>query len=98
MVDLLVACGRNEFGPRCTEVDLICVRTGACMPPTKAHGASGETMKTLRFGIEIETVGLGLKKLATVIQGVVGGTATFDGRGWQVTDAHGRVWNAVPDA
>ena len=54
-------------------------------------------MKTLKFGIEIETVGISREQLARAIQGVTGGTARDDGRGWQITDARGRSWRVVPD-
>jgi len=55
-------------------------------------------MKTLRYGIEIETVGLNRERLARAIQTAVGGEVVNEGRGWRVTDAAGRVWRAVPDA
>ena len=54
-------------------------------------------MKTLRYGIEIETVGLNRERLARAIQTVVGGDAVDEGRGWRVTDPTGRVWRVVPD-
>ena len=54
-------------------------------------------MKTLRYGIEIETVGLNRERLAQAIQTVVGGEAASEGHGWRVTDATGRVWRAVAD-
>ena len=56
------------------------------------------TMKTLRFGIEIETVGVPRGQLARAIHAVVGGTV--DGGGgdmWRITDAMGRVWQVVHD-
>jgi hypothetical protein len=55
------------------------------------------TMKGLRFGIEIETVGLDRERLARAIQGAVGGTVANDYRAWQVTDGKGRTWRVVPD-
>lgn len=55
------------------------------------------TMKGLRFGIEIETVGLDRERLARAIQGAVGGTVGNDYRAWHVTDAKGRTWRVVPD-
>lgn len=58
---------------------------------------STTTMKALRFGIEIETVGLTRDRLAQAIQGAVGGAVTADYRGAQVTDAKGRTWRVVPD-
>ncbi|TQF11038.1 VrlE [Myxococcus llanfairpwllgwyngyllgogerychwyrndrobwllllantysiliogogogochensis] len=54
-------------------------------------------MKTLRFGIEIETVGASRQKLAHAIQGAVGGRVSGDYQGWQVTDSQGRTWKVVPD-
>jgi hypothetical protein len=54
-------------------------------------------LKTLRYGIEIETVGLNRERLARAIQTVVGGDAVDEGRGWRVTDPTGRVWRVVPD-
>ncbi|WP_223738437.1 amidoligase family protein [Corallococcus sp. AS-1-12] len=54
-------------------------------------------MKTLRFGIEIETVGASRQKLAHAIQGAVGGHVSGDYRGWQVMDSQGRAWKVVPD-
>ncbi len=47
-------------------------------------------MKALRFGIEIETVGLSREKLARAIHSVVGGTVADDYRSWRITDARGR--------
>ncbi len=54
-------------------------------------------MKTLRFGIEIETVGLDKEGAARAIAGVVGGTARPAGSGWEAVAADGRIWRAVPD-
>ncbi|MFI5298962.1 MAG: amidoligase family protein [Polyangiales bacterium] len=56
-----------------------------------------DTMKRLPFGIEIECVGLERARLAAAIQGALGGDATHDYRGSQVTDAKQRVWRIVPD-
>jgi hypothetical protein len=56
------------------------------------------TMKTLRFGIEIETVGLSKELLARAIQSVVGGTVSGWGGDWSVTDARGRTWKVESDA
>jgi hypothetical protein len=55
-------------------------------------------MKTLKFGIEIETVGLNCKEIAKAIQSVVGGDLRYDGNFAQLTDTHGRTWRVVPDA
>jgi len=53
-------------------------------------------MRDFRFGIEIETVGQTREVVARAIQTVVGGTVSgFDT--WEVRDAHGRVWKAMPD-
>ena len=54
-------------------------------------------MKTLRFGIEIESEGLNRERLANANQTVVGGEAAYEGPGWRVTDRTGRVWRVVPD-
>jgi hypothetical protein len=54
-------------------------------------------MKTLKFGIEIETVGATRMNLAHAIQSVVGGRVVNEGRGWRVDDAHSRAWKVVPD-
>ena len=54
-------------------------------------------MKTLRFGIEIETVGLSRTKLAEAIHSVVGGTVSNDYRDVRITTARGRTWKVVPD-
>jgi hypothetical protein len=56
-------------------------------------------MKTLRFGIEIETVGLGREQLAIAIHRAVGGTIYrgFGADAWQVTETSGRSWRVVPD-
>ena len=51
------------------------------------------TMKTLRFGIEIETVGADRWALARAIREVVGGREI----GCDVTDGGGRVWRVVRD-
>ena len=54
-------------------------------------------MKTLRFGIEIETVGLSRTKLAEAIHSVVGGTLSSDYRDVRITATDGRSWKVVPD-
>lgn len=53
------------------------------------------TMKSLRFGIEIETVGLRREDLARAIHSVVGGSLSI----WtaSVTDPNGRVWRVEYD-
>jgi hypothetical protein len=56
-----------------------------------------ETMKGLRFGIEIETVGASREMIARAIAGAIGGTAQPDGMGWRVVDASHRAWKVVPD-
>ena len=53
------------------------------------------TMKTLRFGIEIETVGLNHSELARAIHSAVGGSLSFGGT--SVTDPSGRVWHVEHD-
>lgn len=54
-------------------------------------------MKTLRFGIEIETVGLSREKLARAVHSAVGGTVADEYRSWRITDSRGRNWRVVPD-
>ena len=54
-------------------------------------------MKTLNFGIEIETVGLNKLALANAIQRVVGGVVQGDAYRATVTMADGRVWKAIND-
>ena len=54
-------------------------------------------MKALRFGIEIETVGLSREKLARAIHSVTGGTVVDECRSWRITDSRGRSWRVVPD-
>jgi hypothetical protein len=57
-------------------------------------------MKTLRFGIEIETVGLTRESVANAIQTVVGGNVNYYGGGydkWQVVAADGRIWTSLKD-
>ena len=60
-------------------------------------------MRTLRFGIEIETVGQTRERVAQAIQQVVGGTVRHVGTPycydpWQVTDARGRIWKVMADS
>jgi hypothetical protein len=58
-------------------------------------------MKTLRYGIEIETIGQTRQTLAKAIQTVVGGTVTFLGDAydsWAVLDATGRTWKVMSDS
>jgi hypothetical protein len=54
-------------------------------------------MKMLRFGIEIETVGLSRMKLAEAIHSVVGGAIANDYRDVRITTVSGRTWKVVPD-
>jgi hypothetical protein len=54
-------------------------------------------MKTLRFGIEIETVGLDKEGAARAVATAIGGTARPAGGGWEAVAADGRAWRAVPD-
>ena len=57
------------------------------------------TMKTLRFGIEIETVGLRRELLARAIHSVVGGSVEMEYGSdcWRVSDPSGRSWRVVRD-
>jgi hypothetical protein len=58
-------------------------------------------MRTLQFGIEIETVGINRQALALAIHRVVATTTdgpTMDRDGsWRATDTRGRAWRVVPD-
>jgi hypothetical protein len=62
-----------------------------------AHNGKGTTMKTLSFGVEIETVGRSKEVVARAIQGVVGGSVRGYADNWEVCDRRGRTWAAVPD-
>ncbi len=60
-------------------------------------------MRTLRFGIEIETIGQTRERVAQAIQQVVGGTIHHVGTPfcydpWHVTDARGRTWKVMADS
>ena len=60
-------------------------------------------MKTLRFGIEIETIGRTREQVARAIQTVVGGTVHHPGcpacyDPWHVTDTRGRTWKVMADS
>jgi hypothetical protein len=59
-------------------------------------------MRTLKFGIEIETVGISRQALAQAIHSVVAGTTDQSFDGWMnestpVVDASGRKWRVVYD-
>lgn len=58
-------------------------------------------MRTLQFGVEIETVGISRQALALAIHQVVAGTTgstTMDPDGsWRATDTQGRAWRVVRD-
>ena len=54
-------------------------------------------MKTLRFGIEIETVGLSRRSSPSAIHSVVVGVVATSTADWRITDASGRRWQVVPD-
>ena len=61
-----------------------------------------ETMKTIRFGIEIETIRAPRETVARAIQTVTGGTVHYIGRPscydpWEVRTADGRVWKVMRD-
>jgi hypothetical protein len=60
-------------------------------------------MKTLRFGIEIETIGQTREVVAHAIQSVVGGEVRHVGMPavydpWKVIDRRGRSWQVVADS
>ncbi len=64
----------------------------------------GQTaMNTLRFGIEIETIGQSREVVARAIQSVVGGDVRHVGMPavydpWKVIDRRGRTWQVVADS
>jgi hypothetical protein len=60
-------------------------------------------MRTLRFGIEIETIGQTREVVARAIQSVVGGEVRHVGMPavydpWKVIDRRGRTWQVVADS
>ena len=60
-------------------------------------------MNTLRFGIEIETIGQTREVVARAIQSVVGGEVRHVGTPfcydpWKVIDRRGRSWQVMADA
>jgi len=63
--------------------------------------ATYEIDKTIRFGIEMETVGLGRDKVAAAVRSVTGGTITRDFNHvydrYLVTMADGRIWTVMRD-
>jgi hypothetical protein len=71
---------------------------------TELLGIQGESaMNTLRFGIEIETIGQTREVVAHAIQSVVGGEVRHVGTPfcydpWKVTDRRGRAWQVMADA
>jgi hypothetical protein len=54
-------------------------------------------MKSLKFGIEIETVAASRETLARAVQTVVGGELENRSREWLVVATDGRHWKVVPD-
>jgi hypothetical protein len=63
---------------------------------TNTDGASNMD-KSIKFGVEIETVGISKAALAQAISSVVGGNVTDNGYTWTVTAADGRRWTVVHD-
>jgi hypothetical protein len=60
-----------------------------------------ETMKTLTFGVEFETVNLNRRQLAEAVVSVTGGSVEFEGGGYDrhvVVTPDGRKWIVVTDA
>ena len=58
-------------------------------------------LSEMRFGIELETVGITRKDTVSAILGVVGGEVQHEGGSsdkWLCTASDGRKWNAVSDA
>lgn len=59
-----------------------------------------ETMKTLTFGVEFETVNLNRRQLAEAVASVIGGNVVFEGGGYDrhsVAMPDGRKWVIVTD-
>ncbi len=61
------------------------------------------TLRTLRFGVEIELVSISRERAAKAVQAVVGGSAEYRGYvdgldTWAVDDVRGRTWKIVSDA
>jgi hypothetical protein len=61
------------------------------------------TVRTLRFGVEIELVSISRERAAKAVQAVVGGTTEYRGftnglDTWTVNDVRGRTWKIVSDA
>jgi len=62
-----------------------------------------ETMKTIRFGIELEYVGISRSRAARAIQSVIGGSVEHVGTPhcydpWKIHGANGQTWSVVRDA
>jgi hypothetical protein len=59
-----------------------------------------EWIRTQRFGLELEVIGITRKQAADAIQSVVGGNVQHEGGSydaWAVTDQHARIWRVVSD-
>lgn len=57
-------------------------------------------IKTLRFGVELETVGIVREKAARAVHSVIGGEVVYEGGGydkWTVVAPDGRKWTAMRD-
>ena len=65
--------------------------------PRVMNANNAMTMKTLRFGVEIETTRLSRQHLAVAIQRATGGSVGVGSSSATVQMADGRVWNIVPD-
>jgi hypothetical protein len=77
----------------------VCLHTRT--EPLEIPGEFG--MRTLRFGIEIETIGQTREVVAHAIQSVVGGEVRHVGMPavydpWKVIDRRGRTWQVVADS
>jgi hypothetical protein len=74
-----------------------CVGRAAGPEPAHVPGMNTATMKALKFGIEIETVGLGRLQLAEALRTALGGEVTAQGYDYALVDGKGRTWKVVPD-
>ena len=77
----------------------MCVSTRRAQPPKN----KGEKMKTLRFGIEIETIGQTLNTVAQAIKSITGGYVRRIGSSsvydpYEVIANDGRTWKVMADS